>query len=820
MARLKIALLAPVALLLQRLRMPAKLGLLGALLMLPLLWLTLSQLRTLSSTSQALHAEQDGAHTVAALLQLVAQVQAHRDLTQRVLSGDAAAQTERDAVRQQLRQSALAVDALIDTTQTFTMPEAWRPLREHFEALASGQRADRRDESIAQHRRIVDDARRLIFGVSQAATLTLDADAASNLLVDIVSNRLVSFSESLGAVRGVGATVLTRGEISARERLSLLGAVDDIARQIEEMALRMAALERSGNAVPATWVPARTSAQTLAQRTQTIFSSMALQAEPLAFYTEASAAIDAAAALQGQLVEALLDGLARRAQASAWQLCVAVALSIGSIALLSYFGAAFYLSFHGSLQRMHRGIDIIAGGDLTHRIVIPGRDEMAEIGAMVERMNERMSSMVAEIRSSAARVGMAGKEVADGSAALSLRTEEQAATLRQTLATAQALSHAVASNSQAAGELDRLISALAQDAQTGERAMHDSSAAMGELQTGSQRMAEITAVIDGIAFQTNILALNAAVEAARAGEAGRGFAVVAAEVRQLAQRSATAAGEIKQLIAQSSQRVSASVARIEHVAQVLSALVQGVYTASSALRAIAGASAQQSADLEQVTQGIVNLDGITQRNADMVMHSSHAAQDLVARAAALNGAVASMRLRQGSADEAAALVARARHLLKSVGLAAASAELHSADAGFVDRDLYIFVIDRAGTYRLHGAKPAMEGHRVHELPGIDGDRFVRDAWAAVESGGGWINYDIVNPQSGAVQGKSSYVVALGRDLFIGCGVYRHDDPAAQWRSAGIASPSTAPPPRSPGAGAVGAESAAVKRSSRLLARTT
>ena len=281
----------------------------------------------------------------------------------------------------------------------------------------------------------------------------------------------------------------------------------------------------------------------------------------------------------------------------------------------------------------------------------------------------------------------------------------------------------------------------------------------------------------------------------------RGFAVVAAEVRQLAQRSATAAGEIKQLIAQSSQRVGASVARIEHVAQVLSALVQGVYTASSALRAIAGASAQQSADLEQVTQGIVNLDGITQRNADMVMHSSHAAQDLVARAAALNGAVASMRLRQGSADEAAALVARARHLLKSVGLAAASAELHSADAGFVDRDLYIFVIDRAGTYRLHGAKPAMEGHRVHELPGIDGDRFVRDAWAAVESGGGWINYDIVNPQSGAVQGKSSYVVALGRDLFIGCGVYRHDDPAAQWRSAGIASPSTAPPPRSPGAGA-------------------
>ncbi|MFO1272992.1 MAG: cache domain-containing protein [Rubrivivax sp.] len=134
-----------------------------------------------------------------------------------------------------------------------------------------------------------------------------------------------------------------------------------------------------------------------------------------------------------------------------------------------------------------------------------------------------------------------------------------------------------------------------------------------------------------------------------------------------------------------------------------------------------------------------------------------------------------IKLRQGSADEARALVARALELVQSRGLAAAGETLHSREQGFVDRDLYVFVVDREGRYVLHGAKPAMEGHRVHEVPGIDGDRFVRESWAAAlsnEGRGGWVEYDIVNPESGAVQPKASFVVALDDRLLIGCGIYR------------------------------------------------
>jgi signal transduction histidine kinase len=158
----------------------------------------------------------------------------------------------------------------------------------------------------------------------------------------------------------------------------------------------------------------------------------------------------------------------------------------------------------------------------------------------------------------------------------------------------------------------------------------------------------------------------------------------------------------------------------------------------------------------------------------MVQESGAAADELVTRAAALTDAVATMRLRQGSADEATALVHQALDLIKARGLQAATPEFQRADGPFRDRDLYIFVTDREGRYHVHGAKPSMDGHLVHEVPGIDGDRFARESWIAAE-GNHWVEYDIVNPETGAVQPKASYVVPIDDQRLVGCGIYRQAD---------------------------------------------
>ena len=244
--------------------------------------------------------------------------------------------------------------------------------------------------------------------------------------------------------------------------------------------------------------------------------------------------------------------------------------------------------------------------------------------------------------------------------------------------------------------------------------------------------------------------------------------------------------------------------RIEGVSATLDAVVAGVKDVSQRLRGIASASAEQSQGLREMSQNVGNLDEITRQNAAMVEESASASQDLVERAGLLSSAVASIRLRQGSADEARDLVERALACMHEQGYDTACRLMRDRANGFVDRDLYVFVVDREGRYLLHAARPEKEGSRVHDVPGVDGERFVADAWERTERGGGWIEYDILNAETGAVQPKASYMRRFNEQRVVGCGVYRTTPaPAAaapaQSRLAGMKAP-VAPPAAALGAG--------------------
>ena len=447
-------------------------------------------------------------------------------------------------------------------------------------------------------------------------------------------------------------------------------------------------------------------------------------------------------------------------------------LGWGALAIVLYVCVAFYQSLTAGVDTLARIAHRNARGDLSQTVVVPGSDALAQASRHLEAMGESFSGLVGTIRNQAVHVAQAGESLADGMQELSQRTEAQAASLEQASASILGLSESVQTNARRAQEVDTLTRRVSGEAETGAQAMEVAVRAISEIQEGAKRMGEIISVIDGIAFQTNILALNAAVEAARAGESGRGFAVVASEVRALAQRSAASAREIRVLIARSGEQVGEGVSCIKAVTGRLRTVVQGIHEVAEGLGGITEASSEQSLALSEVAQAVKALDGITQRNGAMVDQTLQASVGLRDRASHLSEAVAAIKLRRGTADEALAMVRRGLALVQRAGLAGAAAQFHDPQGAFRDRDLYIFVFDRKGVYQVFGSTPVNVGKTVFDIRGLDGTHVLREGFAAAASGGGWIDYEVVNPVTGVVDEKTSYILPLSEDRLMGCGVFK------------------------------------------------
>jgi methyl-accepting chemotaxis protein len=451
-----------------------------------------------------------------------------------------------------------------------------------------------------------------------------------------------------------------------------------------------------------------------------------------------------------------------------------LSLWLGSAAATAYFMLCFHVATAGSLRAVGRSLTLLAEGNLAAPIEVRGRDEFAAMGRSLELMATRLSAMVAAVRNDSSLVGTAGERVARSSHSLSQRTEVQASSLGQTTVTVREITSTVARNAQAAQAADQEMARVRQVAESGGAAMAAAVQTMDRIESSAGKVAEIAGTIDAIAFQTNLLALNAAVEAARAGDQGKGFAVVAGEVRQLAQRAAAAAGEIRTLIATSRGQAAEGARCVRTIEAELSQLVAGVRDVGDRLRGIASASQSQSDSLRQVTEAVGSLEELTQGNASAVEAATATADGLLLRARSLADAVAHMRLRQGTADEARSLVEQAAQLVERRGWGPAQAELHAPGNPFADRDLYVFAFDRQGVYRAFSSNRAKINQTLSGVPGLDAAKLVRDAWQVVdEERSGWVDYDIVNPTTGAVTPKTSYVMGVSRELLLGCGVYRN-----------------------------------------------
>ena len=266
---------------------------------------------------------------------------------------------------------------------------------------------------------------------------------------------------------------------------------------------------------------------------------------------------------------------------------------------------------------------------------------------IVEGVNETLEMIVGPIstvKMTVETINTAAKEIAQGNADLSRRTEEQAANLEKTAASMEELSSTVKQNADNAKQANQLASTASGVAVKGGDVVAEVVTTMANINASAKKIEDIISVIDGIAFQTNILALNAAVEAARAGEQGCGFAVVAGEVRNLAQRSATAAKEIKELIADSVSKTAEGTAQVENAGNTMQEIVTSVRRVTDIIAEIAAASQEQSTGIEQVNEAIMKMDDVTQQNTALVEEAAAAAESLMDQADELMNAVSVFQL--------------------------------------------------------------------------------------------------------------------------------------------------------------------------------
>ena len=281
----------------------------------------------------------------------------------------------------------------------------------------------------------------------------------------------------------------------------------------------------------------------------------------------------------------------------------------------------------------------IARGDLAPGEQDQDPDPSSVAGAM-QAMREGLAAIVGTVRQGVDSVTTAASQIASGNQDLSGRTEEQATALEQTAAALEELSATVKRSAERAGQAKELANAALKSASDGGVVVDQVVATMAEISESSGRIAEITTVIDGIAFQTNILALNAAVEAARAGEQGRGFAVVAGEVRSLAQRCGLAARDIKKLIGESGDRVAAGSRMVADAGHAIRGVRQQAQDVSQLIAEIAAVTHEQSSGITQINDAVAQMDRTTQQNAALVEESAAAAGSLRAQAETLHRATA------------------------------------------------------------------------------------------------------------------------------------------------------------------------------------
>ncbi|MFT3813373.1 MAG: methyl-accepting chemotaxis protein [Acidovorax sp.] len=640
--------------LLLNLKTPHKFTLLGVLAAIAIVLPCVLYLRAALQDLNFARQEASGLPVVLELYDVVRLTQEHRGLSNTLLAGDAGAAPQREAKAAEVSQAVEAMSRDLAARAVPSMQKEWAPLAAQWQAIAADLGAGRVDgpQSFERHMALVAGELKFMASALDAYGWALDPEPGTYYSVMGSAVDGLQLTERLGQLRALGAAALTRkASVPPPERNKILGAL--VLAQ-DSYTRSKAALDRAGRAEAAmgqAYAPLQAkladSLGAVLAATEKDILGEGMAMAPADYWQAATGLIrqqfEINRVATGFIRQQIEQRVASR-QATITTLSLVLALAAVAYALAAWFVARTTAQ---RLRVAQQAAEAIAGGDLGMGIAQAGRDELGQLLAALSAMQRQLAGIVTEVRRNSEHVATASAEIAQGNDDLSARTEQQASSLEETAASMEQMSSTIRQNADNAQQANQLVVDAAGVAQRGGEAVGRVVSTMQSIQGSSSRIADITGVIDGIAFQTNILALNAAVEAARAGEQGRGFAVVASEVRTLAQRSAAAAKEIKLLIGESVGRVDEGVAQVEQAGRTMQEVVTSIRRVTDIVAEIAAASREQASGAGQINEAVAHMDQATQQNAALVEQSAAAAQSLRAQADQLVRAVAVFRVGAG-----------------------------------------------------------------------------------------------------------------------------------------------------------------------------